>query len=105
MTPTTPLQGDKIYKTKREKIFEILDQQGHILDQQTVDIFGSEEGVYKVSEHIRIWRKLRADQHFFQGKKIIAKMKGHRSHMVRLETEPENSWYKVGKEFYNTILL
>ena len=89
--------------TKREKIFKILDSRGFILDQESADIYGDESGVYKVSEHIRIWRKLRADQDFFKGKKIIAKTKGHRCHMVRLHDEPENSWYKVGKEFYDSI--
>ena len=92
-------------KTKREQIFEILNKQGYILDQETVNIYGNESGIWKVREHTRIWRKLRADQDFFKGKKIIAKMRGHRCHMVHVDPEPENSWYKVGKEFYDSINL
>ena len=90
-------------KTKREQIFEILDKQGYILDPQVFDIYRDESGLWKSREHARIWRKLRADQNFFKGKKIIAKMKGHRCHMVHVDPEPENSWYKVGKEFYNSL--
>jgi len=90
-------------KGKQERIFEILDKQGYILDQQTVDIFGDESGVYKVLEHTRIWKKLKADREFFKDKKIVEKAKLHRLHSVRLENE--TMFYKVGKEFFNEVIL
>lgn len=92
-----------IKKTKFEQIAEILDKEGYISDTQAFKIYGDESGIYKVKEHIRIWKKLKADKEFFADKKIIEKKKGYRSHLVRVETDPANSYYKVGKEFFNSI--
>ena len=89
-------------KTKQQQVFEILDKQGYILDDQSAKIFG-EEKLYAVSEHIRIWRKLKSDQAFFADKKITEKKKGYRCHLVHVDNEPENSYYKVGKEFFNSV--
>lgn len=88
-------------KNKQEQIFEILDKQGYILDNQTLKIFGDENGLYNVHEHIRIWKKLKSDEAFFKDKKIVEKKKGHRSHLIRLEGE--EGYYKVGKEYFNSI--
>lgn len=90
-------------KTKREKIFELLDQCGYISDSQAVKIYGNEDGIYKINEHIRIWKKLRSDENFFSDKKIIEKKKGYRSHLVRIQGQQEGQYYKVGKEFFNLI--
>lgn len=88
-------------KTKKQLIFEILDKQGYILDHQTVDIFGDESGVWKVCEYVRMWKRLQSDTDFFKDKKIIEKVKSGRHHLVR--TDPKAGFYKVGKEFYETI--
>ena len=87
-------------KTKQQQVFELMDKQGYLLDPQTIKIFGLEK-MSNVSEHIRIWKKLKADKEFFAGKNIIEKRKGRRCHLVRLD----KVYYKVGKEFYNSILL
>ena len=92
-------------KTKYEQVSERLDRDGYISDRQLVNIWGDETGIYKSSEHIRRWKKLKSDRSFFADKKIVEKRKGHRCHLVRLENEPANSWYKVGKDFYNEITL
>lgn len=92
-----------IKKTKYEQVAEILDKQGYITDSETVKIFGIEGGLYNVHEHVRIWKKLRADKEFFADKKIVEKRKGHRCHLVRVEGQ--DSYYKVGKQFYNSIDL
>ena len=89
-------------KTKREQVFEILDKQGYILDDQTAKIFG-EEKLWCVHEHVRIWKKLKADKEFFADKKIIEKHKVYRAHLVRVEGQQEGSYYKVCKEFFNMI--
>jgi hypothetical protein len=89
-------------KTKYEQVAEILDKQGYILDDQTAKIFGNDK-IYAVSEHIRIWKKLKSDREFFALVKIVEKKKGYRSHLVRLEGQ--NHYYKVGKEFYNTVVI
>jgi len=90
-------------KTKKQKIFEVLDKQGYILDEQTVDIFGDESGVWKVWEYVRMWKRLNQDKNFFKAFVVIEKSRGHRSHLVRVQGQ--ESWYKVGKEFYETITL
>jgi len=91
-------------KTKYQQVAEILEKQGYINDDQSAKIFGDDK-LYCVSEHIRKWKRLKKDQEYFADKKIVAKQKGHRCHLVRIDTEPENSWYKVRKEFYETINL
>lgn len=93
-----------IKKGKREQVFEILDKNGWISDDETVKIF-TEEGLWKVSEHIRIWKKLNADRDFFSGKNIIEKRKGHRCHLVKTDEMADGQYYKVGKEFFNEIKL
>lgn len=90
-------------KDKRQQIFKILDEQGYILDNQTVDIFGDESGCYKALKYVRMWRRLNHDTEFFQGKKIVEKYKACRKHLVRLQDQEH--WYQVGKEFYETITL
>ena len=90
-------------KTKGQQVFEMLDKFGYISDTQTAKIFG-ESQLYCVSEHMRIWKKLKSEQEFFADKKIIEKKKGYRSHLVRTEGQKENEYYKVGKEFYNLCL-
>lgn len=92
-----------ITKGKFQKVYELLDKQGYITDQQACEIWGDEDGVYKVEEHKRIWRKLNADRDFFKDKKIVEKKKGYRCHLVRLENM--DSWYKVGKEFFSEIVI
>lgn len=87
-------------KGKQQKVFEILDIQGYILDDQSAKIFGN-DGLYKVYEHIRIWKKLQSDREFFKDKKILSVKKGYRSHLA--EITPER-YYKIGKEFYNECL-
>lgn len=89
-------------KTKFQQVAEILEKQGHITDSQSAKIFG-ENRLYCVTEHVRKWKRLKSDRDFFKGKKIVEKTKGHRCHLVRLDTEPANSWYKVGKEFYQEL--
>lgn len=93
-----------IKKTKFEQVSEILDKDGYISDSQLVKIWGNESGIYKAFEHIRIHKKLQSDRQFFADKKIVEKVKGHRSHLVRVEGQPDGEYYKVGKEFYNEIL-
>lgn len=88
-----------VKKGKQEQVFEILDKQGYILDNQTAKIFGGDK-LYRVYEHIRIWEKLKQDREFFKDKKIYEKRKGHRCHLVRISSE---HWYKVGKEFFNEV--
>ena len=91
--------------TKRQQIFDILDKHGYISDTQTVKIFGDEGGIWKIGDYVRIWRKLQSDRDFFADKKIIEKSKGYRCHTVRVEGQEDNQWYKVGKEFYDSIVL
>lgn len=95
----------KIKKTKYEQVAEILDKEGYISDTQTAKIWGGEEGIYNVSEHIRIWKKLQSDRSFFEDKKIIEKKKGYRCHLIRIEGLEDNQWYKVGKEFFKEIKI
>jgi hypothetical protein len=91
-------------KTKQQQVFEILDKEGYIYDAQTAKIFG-EAKLYSVSEHIRIWKRLKSDQEFFANKKITEKKKGHRCHLVHVDGEPKNSYYRVGKEFFNLVVV
>lgn len=90
-----------IKKTKYEQVVELLERQGYILDEQTAKIFGHDK-IYAVSEHKRIWHKLKSDREFFKDKKIYAKQKGHRCHLVKITKDGE-FWYKVGKEFFNEV--
>ncbi len=89
-------------KTKQQQVFEILDKQGHILDDETAKIFGNDK-IYRVSEYIRIWVRLQADREYFKDKKIVEKSKGHRCHLIKLDGEQH--YYKVGKEYWNEIIL
>lgn len=93
-----------IIKTKYEQVSEILDRDGYISDSQLFKIWGDESGIYKAQEHIRRWKKLQSDRGFFTDKTIIEKKKGHRCHLVRIENQKDDSWYKVGKDFYKEIL-
>ena len=93
-----------IKKGKREQVFELLDKQGYILDQDLFKICPDENWLCNAQEHIRAWDKLKKDREFFKDKKIVEKKKGYRSHLVRLEGMKQDSYYKVGKEFYNEIL-
>lgn len=92
-------------KTKYQQIAEILENNGYISDTQTVKIYGDESGIYKVFEHIRKWKRLQKDRNFFADKKIIDKTKGRRCHLVRVGSLEENQYYKVGKEFWNEIVI
>lgn len=89
-----------IKKSKYEQVAEILEQKGHILDDEAFKIFG-ENKLYNVHEHVRIWRKLKDDRAFFEGKKIVEKTKGHRCHLIRIEGQEH--FYKVGKQFWNEV--
>ena len=91
-----------VKKGKRELVFDILNKQGYILDKQTCEIFG-ESGLWKVGEHVRIWKKLKEDTSFFEGKKVLEKRKGYRCHLIRTDGMEEGKWYRVGKEYYNSI--
>ena len=98
------MKQKNIKKTKYEQISEILNNNsGYLTDKEAVKIYGSESGIYKVLEHIRIWKKLQSDKRFFADKKIIEKQKGHKCHLVRVEGQ--DLYYKVGKEFYKSINL
>lgn len=88
-------------KTKKERIFKILKEQGWISDKQSAEILG--ENCYNVYEYKRMWVKLNSDREFFEGKKIIEKKKGYRCHMVRIAGMEEGEYYKVGKEFFNEL--
>jgi hypothetical protein len=94
-----------IKKTKYEQITEIMDKDGYVSDTQLAKIWGNETGIYKASEHIRKYKKLKRDREFFSDKNIIEKKKGHRSHLVRTDDIGDNQFYKVGKEFFNEIKL
>lgn len=96
---------ENITKTKYQQIAEILDKDGYISDSQLFKIWGDETGMYKSQEHIRRYKKLQADRNFFADKKIIEKKKGYRCHLVHIDGEPKNSYYKVGKQFYDSVLL
>lgn len=98
--------GEKILpinKTKFQQVCEVLDREGYLSDTEAVKIWGNEEGIYKSLEHVRIWKKLNADRDFFADKKIIEKKKGYRTHLVRTADQPKDQYYKVGKEFYNSL--
>lgn len=92
-------------KTKYERVAEILDKDGYLSDTKACKIWGNEEGVYKCLEHIRIWKKLQSDREYFKNVKIIEKKKGHRCHLIKIEGLGENSYYKVGKEFYKECIV
>lgn len=95
-------------KSKKEQVFEILDKQGYILDDQSAKIFGNDK-IYRVHEYIRIWARLKSDREFFKDKNIIEKKKGYRMHLVRIkhveQVELDSEFYKVGNEFYNEVIL
>ena len=59
-------------KTKREQVYEILDSQGYILDNQTAKIFG--ENWTTVAEYTRAWKRLHADKALKNG--YIGKLEG-----------------------------
>lgn len=86
-------------KTKQEQVWEILDKQGYILDNQSAKIFG-EYKLYCVSEHIRKWKKYQADKKFMANQKVLGLEKGYRCHVVKTE----NGYYKIGKEYWNELL-
>ena len=96
--------GNGFNKSKYEQIAEILNRQGYILDDQAAKIFGN-DCIYKVLEHERIWKKFNQDKEWFKDKKIIEKKKGYRCHLVRTIDMRKDSYIKVGKEFYNSIVL
>lgn len=91
--------------TKKQKCFELLDKQNYILDQQAFEIFGGEEGMYLVYPYKNMWRKLQADKNFFKDKIIVEKRKSYRCHLVRVKGMEENAGYKVGKDFYDTVVV
>lgn len=91
-------------QSKKEKVFEILDKQGYILDDQKAKIFGN-SNIYKIYDYERIWKKLTSDRDYFKDLLIIEKKKGHRCHLVRTKDMNEGSYLKVGKEFYNEITI
>lgn len=90
-------------KGKYEQVAEILEKEGYLSDSNAFKIWGDESGIYKALEHIRIWRKFKQDQNYFADKKIIEKKKGHRCHLVRTSEMLDGQFYKVGKEFFNSI--
>jgi ribosomal protein S8 len=90
-------------KTKYEQVAEILDKEGYLSDTNAFKIWGSEEGIYKQSEHVRIWRKLQQDRNSFSDRKVVELKKGHRSHLVRFEGMGENQYYKIGKEYFKEL--
>jgi len=89
-------------KTKTSQIYDILDRQGYILDNQAVKIFG-EKKLYNVGEYVRRWKRLQADRAFFEGKKIVEKKAMTRKHLVRLDGDQH--YYQVGKEFFEEIKI
>lgn len=91
-----------IKKSKYQQVSEVLDEQGYITDQETVKIWGDETGVYKVSEHVRKWKALNSARKYFKNDKIVKKEKGHRCHIITLET---GFSYKVPKEFWEEVLI
>lgn len=88
-----------IKNSKKNQVFEILEKQGYILDNQSAKIFG-EEGLYKVHDYVRMYRRLEKDKQFFAGKNIVEIRKGHRCHLARTDDMKEGTYYKVGKDFY-----
>ena len=92
-------------KTKYQQIAEIIEKEGYLSDSQAFKIYGDESGIYKSLEYLRKWKRLQSDKAFFGDKKIIAKRKGYRSHLIQIKGMKEGAWYKVGKEFYDTIKL
>lgn len=84
-------------KTKKSQVFEILDKQGYILDDQSAKIFGIED-IYRVHEYERMWKALKSDKEFFKDKKILSVRKGYRCHL--LEIAPE-LFYRCSKDFYD----
>lgn len=62
-------------KTKRQQIFEILDQQGYILDDQTASILGNDK-IHNVYTHIASHKRLHRDIDFCKDKNIREIRKG-----------------------------
>jgi len=91
-------------KNKKQKVFEILNTQGYILDKQSAKIFG-EAGLYKIYEYIRMWNRLNKDREYFKDKKIVEKKKSYRCHMVRIEGQEDNCFFKVGKDFFDEVIV
>ena len=93
----------KQYKaTKKQQVFDILDKQGYILDDQSAKIFGVAK-MYNVGEYVRQWKRLQADRKFFKGKKIVEKKATRWKHLVRLDGQ--ENYYYVGRNFFDEINL
>lgn len=86
-------------KTKRQQIFDILDKQGTITDRQAKKVLGA--SYYNSYDYEMMWRRLRADEKFFKGKKIIKKVHENRKFLIKIKGE--NYYFRVGRLFFEKI--
>ena len=92
-------------KNIKQLIWQKLNEQGYILDQDIAKIYGKEPNFCVAESYKQQWRKFQNDKSRFDDENIIEKTKGNRKYLIRTEGMPEHSFYKVGKEFWETIKI
>jgi len=82
----------------KQKIFEKLDKDSYILDQEYFKLVGKDEepNFTTLCEYKRQWGRLQADKSFFMGKKCKLEKHGK----TRIAIMEDGTCYKVGKEYY-----
>ena len=90
-------------KSIKQKIWNKLDKDGYCTDSDLAKIYGKEPNFSTAEEYKRAWHKLRAEKLEFADKEIVEKHHSGRRYFVRLKGMDRNTWYKVGKDFYNLL--
>ena len=84
----------------KDSVFQKLDNQGYITDQESYEIYGREPNFVTLEEYKRQWRRLQADREFFKDKIIVSAHKGNKRALV---DTPDGS-YIVGREYFDEIV-
>lgn len=89
--------------TIKQKIWDKMEKDGYITDQELALIYGKEPNFYTAEIYKTQWRNFTYDRDFFKNKDIVEKSHHCRRYLVRLKGM--TSWYTVHKEFYQSIVI
>jgi hypothetical protein len=87
----------------KQKIWDKLDKDGYCTDSDLAKIYGKEPNFYTSEIYKKAWLKLKLEKEEFKDKEIVEKHHSKGKYLIRLKGMDKFSWYKVGKDFYNTI--